>query len=173
MADNADDIRQAIKKSRQEVADTRAAITEKVSVLEGRVQATVDEVKHAFDLHYQVQKRPWQMFGGSLLVGYLLGRRGGISGTTADTISAPSTDAQPRQSVVSEIRNQVHDDLATIKGAVFGAVISTLWALAKQALLSPAQSIDGIVTTPRNRPVDLPQLADRGVTSMTNGKIQK
>jgi hypothetical protein len=39
---------------------------------------TVDGVKHTFDLHYQVKQRPWLMFGGSLLVGYTLGRRGGV-----------------------------------------------------------------------------------------------
>ena len=101
MADKADDIRQEIKKGRQEIADTCSGITEKLAILEDRVQETVDGVKHTFDLHYQVKQRPWLMFGGSLLVGYMLGRRGNVSGTTADTSSEPSTHAQPRQSIVS------------------------------------------------------------------------
>lgn len=141
MADKTDDIRQEIKKGRQDIADTRSAITEKLAILEDRVQETVDAVKHTFDLHYQVKQRPWLMFGGSLLVGYTLGRRGGVSSTTVDKSSEPSSHAQPQQSIVSEVRNQVKNDLATIKGAAFGAVISTLWAMAKQVLLPPARQI--------------------------------
>jgi len=143
MADKADDIRHEIKKGRQDIADTRSAITEKLAILEDRVQETVNGVKHTFDLHYQVKQRPWLMFGGSLLVGYTLGDWGGGSSTIADTSSEPSSHAQPQQSIVSEVRNQVKNDLATIKGAAFGAVISTLWAMAKQVLPLPDRQFDG------------------------------
>ena len=78
MADKADDIQQGIKKGRQDIADTRSAITDKLTVLEDRVQETVNGVKRTFDLHYQVKQRPWLLFGGSLLVGYTLGLRGGV-----------------------------------------------------------------------------------------------
>ena len=97
MADKADDIRHEIKKGRQDIADTRSAITEKLAILEDRVQETVNGVKHTFDLHYQVKQRPWLMFGGSLLVGYTLGDWGGGSSTIADTSSEPSSHAQPQQ----------------------------------------------------------------------------
>jgi len=143
MADKADDIRHEIKKGRQDIADTRSAITEKLAILEDRVQETVNGVKHTFDLHYQVKQRPWLMFGGSLLVGYTLGDWGGGSSTIADTSSEPSSHAQPQQSIVSEVRNQVKNDLAAIKGAAFGAVISTLWAMAKQVLPLPDRQFDG------------------------------
>ena len=83
MADKADDIRQELEKGRQDIVATRSALTEKLVVLGDRVQETVDGVKHTFDLHYQVKQRPWLMFGGSLLVGYALGRRGAPR-TTAD-----------------------------------------------------------------------------------------
>ena len=134
MADKVDDIRQEIKKGRQDIADTRSAMTEKLAILEDRVQETVDGVKHTFDLQYQVKQRPWLMFGGSLLVGYTLARRGEVSITPVRTPSEP-----PQPNIASEVRAQVEDDLATIKGAVFGAVISTLWAMAKQVLLEPAR----------------------------------
>ena len=171
MADKADDIRQEIKKGRQDIADTRSAITEKLAILEDRVQETLDGVKHTFDLHYQVKQRPWLMFGGSLLVGYTLGDWGGGSSTTADTSSEPSAHAQPQQSIVSEVRNQVKNDFATIKGAAFGAVISTLWAMAKQVLLPPARQIDGVITNPAAQPIDSPQqITNRVITSQTNGQ---
>ena len=171
MADKADDIRQEIKKGRQELADTSSAITEKLLILEDRVQETVDAVKHTFDLHYQVKQRPWVMFGGSLLVGYTLGRRGGRSSTTADMSSEPSSRAQPSQSIVSAVRHQVKDDLASVKGAAFGVVISTLWAMAKQVLLPPARQIDGAITKPGAQQMDSPQqITNQVITSKTNGQ---
>jgi hypothetical protein len=152
MADQVDDIRQEINKGRQDIADTRSAITEKLAILEDRVQETVDGVKHSFDLHYQVKQHPWLMFGGSLLVGYVVGHQGGVSRTTAETSSAPTTHAQPQQSIVSEVRHQVQDGLSTIKGAAVGAVISTLWAMARQVLLEPDRQVDGASTKSDARP---------------------
>ena len=172
MADKADDIRQQIKKGRQDIADTRSAITEKLGILEDRVQEAVDGVKHTFDLHYQVKQRPWLMFGGSVLVGYVLGPRGGGSSATSDTPSELFAHAQPQRSIVSEVRNQVKNDLATIKGAAFGAVISTLWAMAKQVLLPPARQIDGAITKPGAHLIDSPQIANRVIASKTNGRSE-
>jgi hypothetical protein len=160
MADKADDLQQAIKKGRLDVAETRSAITEKLEILEDRVQETVETVKHTFDLHYQMKQRPWLMFGGSLVVGFMLGRRGGVSSTTSY--------AQPPQSIVSEVSKQIKGDLAAIKGAAFGAVMSTLWAMAKQVLLPPARQIDGAVTKPGAQPTDSPQQ----ITSKSNGRSE-
>ena len=170
MADKADDIQQEIKKGRQDIADTRSAITDKLVVLEDRVQETVDGVKHTFDLHYQVKQRPWLMFGGSVLVGCALGHRGNVSGTTADTSSELSRRVPPQQSIASDVRNKVQDDVAAIKGAVFGAVISTLWAMAKQVLLEPARKIDGVFVKPTAQPFDSRQITHRAITSKTNGR---
>jgi len=172
MADKADDIRQEIKKGRQDIVDTRSAITEKLGILEDRAQEAVDRVKHAFDLQYQVKQRPWLMFGGAVLVGYMLGPRDRGSGATADTSSEPFAQAQPQRSIVSEVRNQVKNDLATIKGAAFGAVISTLWAMAKQVLLPPDRQFDGVITKPRAQLIDSPQITNRVVTSKTNGRSE-
>ena len=170
MADKADDIRQEIKKGRQDIEDTSSAMTEKLTILEERVQETVETVKHTFDLHYQMKQHPWLMFGGAMLVGYMLGLRSGGSRATADTSSESSSHAQPQQSIVSEVRNQIKGDLATIKGAAFGAVISTLWAMAKQVLLPPARQIDGAITKPGAQPIDSPQITNRVITSKTNGE---
>ena len=143
MADKADDIRQEIRKGRQTIACTRSAITEKLGILENRAQEAVDWLQHTFDLQNQVKQRPWLFFGGAMLVGYVLGPRGGGSSAATDTPSEPFAQAQPQQSIVSEVRNQVKNDLAAIKGAAFGAVISTLWAMAKQVLPLPDRQFDG------------------------------
>lgn len=58
MADKTDTIRQEIKEGRQNIEDTRSAMTEKLAILEDRVQETVDGVKHTFDLHYQNETTP-------------------------------------------------------------------------------------------------------------------
>jgi len=114
MADKADDIRQEIRKGRQDIADSRSAITEKLAILEDRVQETVDGVKHTVDLHYQVKQRPWLMFGGSLLVGYTLGRRGGVSSTTADTSIESSSRSQPQRGTAAD-GNHFKSEIASIK----------------------------------------------------------
>jgi len=171
MADQADDIRQAIKKGRQDIADTRSAIAEKLTVLEDRIQKTVNGVKDAFDPHYQVKQHPWLMFGGSLLVGYTLGHRGNVSGTTADAPSEPATHAPPHQSGESAIRSQVKNDVATIKGAAFGAIISTLWAMTKQMLLPPDRQADDAIINPTAQRLDSSQqISKRVIASQTNGK---
>jgi ElaB/YqjD/DUF883 family membrane-anchored ribosome-binding protein len=105
MARRADDIRKDVKNIRQQIADGLSAMTEKLAIVEGRVQKTVDAVKHTFDLHYQVKQHPWVMFGGALLVGYMLGNRGSGNASSA---------------------------IASIKGAAVGAVISTLGDMVKR-----------------------------------------
>jgi ElaB/YqjD/DUF883 family membrane-anchored ribosome-binding protein len=125
MADKADDVRREIKKGEQDIKDTRSAITEKLALLKEHAQETVDSVKQTFDLRYQVNQRPWLMFGGSLLVGYLLGRRCGVTSKVDNTAS-----------------NSFKGVFTSIRAAAFGAITSSLGAMAKRALLPSA---------PRNR----------------------
>jgi hypothetical protein len=148
MGDKGNDLRREIEKGRQDIADTNTAMREKLAILNDRmqetvetVQETVNTVKHTFDLPYQVRQRPWLMVGGSLLVGYTLGRRGG---SRADSPREPSGRGQHPSRVVP---NQVQEELATIKTAAVGAVMSALWALAKQVLL-PATRPTGVTTGP-------------------------
>ena len=145
MADTPDESRQKIEKGRQDVADTSSAIAEKLAILEHRVQETVDAMKHGVDFHYQVKQRPWLMVGGSLLVGYTLGRRRRRSSTTSDTSRVPSAGAQFAQSVASQATSQVQDHLASFKGAALAAITSTLWAMAKEVLLPAARRVDDVM----------------------------
>lgn len=131
MADKANDIRQEIIRGRQEITDARAAITEKLTTLENRVQGTIDGVKHTFDLRYQFKQRPWFMFGGSVLLGYMAGRQAAVTKKPSESTSS----CPPHHSIGGEIRNQFNADLAAIKGAALGALVSTLWSIAKRVLL--------------------------------------
>jgi hypothetical protein len=85
---------------RQDIEETRSALTEKIETLENQVketvrgatcavetvkqtvedtvegvkdklEGTVETVKETFDLRLQVQRRPWTMFGGSMAAGAL------------------------------------------------------------------------------------------------------
>jgi hypothetical protein len=80
---------------RQQIDQTRSALTEKLETLEtqvrgtvtsakttveetienvkGTVRDTVHTVKQTFDLPYQTERHPWAMFGGSVVAGYLVG----------------------------------------------------------------------------------------------------
>lgn len=171
MADTADEIRQEIDQGRQDIAHTRAAIAETLTILEARVKGTVETVKHTFDLHYQVKQRPWLMFGAALLVGHTLGRLGRGTSTPTD-VPRTSAHPQPQQSIVGDVKAQVRDDLATIKWAARGAVISTLWAMAKQVLLAPPRpQIGGVMTQRGGERVDSAlESTNRGITRTTNGQ---
>lgn len=80
---------------RDQIEETRSALTDKLETLEGQVretvqsaketvedtienvkssvQQTVTSVKRTFDLTYQVDRHPWAMVGGSFLTGLVLG----------------------------------------------------------------------------------------------------
>lgn len=81
---------------REQIDETRSALTDKLETLEEQVretvqsakatvegtlenvkssvQETVQTVKRTFDLPYQVDRHPWAMLGGSFLAGLALGK---------------------------------------------------------------------------------------------------
>lgn len=69
---------QSTRDVQQDRERARAAVSEKIDLLERTVWDTVEDVKNKvkqnFDIRYHVQQRPWQMIGLSIAVGYLLGR---------------------------------------------------------------------------------------------------
>src|SRR4029434_5049593 len=162
MADHTDDSRRKIEKGRQDVADTSSAIAEKLALLEHRVEETVDAVKHGVDFHYQVKQRPWLMVGGSLLVGYALGRRRGRSSTTTDSSRVPSACAQSPQSVATQATSPAQDHLASFKGARVEVVTTPLWAMAKQVLLPAARRVDDVIAEAGAQPVNSPPQIPNG-----------
>jgi hypothetical protein len=137
---------------RQDIENTRAAMTEKLEMLEERARETVEgaksAVQHTVDVHYQVDQHPWKMVGASVLVGYLLGRvtSGGSASSRIDgqrilildtpvvrgTYSTSPKRIEQYTSSRSEVQEpgfsggileQYRDELAIIKGAVVGAVV--------------------------------------------------
>jgi uncharacterized protein YoxC len=123
---------------RQGVAGAQSSVEEIVEHVKGTVGDTVATVQRTFDLPLQVQHHPWPMFGGALLVGYMLGSRGrgrtSATGSTRDTPGfaagptaerateasrsdsppascASSARPQPQQGVVSGILEQLKDEM--------------------------------------------------------------
>lgn len=90
-----DQRRSNVSQDVRNILETRNAISQKIEMLEHRIQETVqgtkttvadmvdrvkdaadefvDRTKQTFDPTYQVQRHPWAMVGGAILVGYILG----------------------------------------------------------------------------------------------------
>jgi hypothetical protein len=96
---------------REQMAETRAALTEKLESLHDRVEGTVvaaqetvqdtlQSVQRTFDLKYQVDQRPWMMMGASVLAGYALGclARVPLIRRAGDSIPPDGADAEGRSS---------------------------------------------------------------------------
>jgi len=119
--------------------ETRAALTHKLEALELRLRESVENVKDAVkrstDVPYQVNKRPWQMFGLSVALGCGLGRL--LSNGRAEVRTGDSrSQARPVSAANGTIRNgDPHaQQLSVIKGATIGAVASILSELARQVV---------------------------------------
>jgi hypothetical protein len=138
-------------------------------------------VQRTFDLYYQVEQHPWLLFGGATVVGYLLGRGG--SGSTsaavstdtrlspASTPAASSSESfvppQPRPETGSGVLEQFKDEIAAIKSAAVGAVVSTLWGVVKQALLPAAPPSTSDMTKGGAQPSESPAQTPTALSSTT------
>ena len=69
---------QDIERNLQDREQTRKALTQKLETLETRMRDNIEKVKQSVrnstDLKYQVGKRPWVMFGLSIVLGSVAGR---------------------------------------------------------------------------------------------------
>ena len=90
----------------QGVAGTQASVEEIVEHVKGTVGDTVATVQRTFDLPLQVEHHPWPMFGGALLVGYMLGSwSGGRTSAAGSTRVTPSLAAGPTAARAADASN--------------------------------------------------------------------
>jgi hypothetical protein len=59
---------------RREIESARAGLVEKISTLETRFGAAIEEIRRLSDVKYQVERRPWLMMGLSAVTGYMVSR---------------------------------------------------------------------------------------------------
>jgi hypothetical protein len=141
--------------------ETRAALTHKLEALELRLRESVESVKEAVkrstDVPYQVNKRPWQMFGLSIAVGCAVGRL--LSNGSAESRPGDSrSKARPVSAETGTIRNgdPYPQQLSVIKGATIGAVATILSELARQVIPTFLAQLENYsqnkpMSEPRNR----------------------
>jgi hypothetical protein len=147
---------------RQGVAGTQASVEEMVKHVKGTVGETVATVKRTFDLPLQTEQHPWPMVGGAVLVGYMLGRWGGghpsAAGPTAERATeasrsgsppasrASSVRPQPQQGIVSgmldQVKDEMQDEISSLKSVAVGAVMNTLREMFKQAMPALAPHLE-------------------------------
>jgi hypothetical protein len=166
------------------VEGAQSSVEDIVENIRGTVGDTVETVKRTLDVPYQVDQHPWLMFGGATLAGYLLGSWGGGStspafstndsessaaGTTADMSAShakhdclPPSDSessvhpQRQQGMGSSILEQLKDEIAIIKVAAVGALISTLREMVKQAVPTLAPHIERARSQRGGQPLESP-----------------
>jgi ElaB/YqjD/DUF883 family membrane-anchored ribosome-binding protein len=68
-----DTVDETVGAVKETVVDAKASVEEFVENVKDTMDDTVTTMKRTFDFQYQVEQRPWLMFGGSIMLGYLLG----------------------------------------------------------------------------------------------------
>ena len=135
--DTADD---KINATRVKLEQASSDLVNKVELLEGRLRETVGKVKRTFDLRYQASQYPWPLFGGSVLLGFIIGRRGAHRSLvdTADRYTREAKSRAPRK--WSGVQDSVTVELAALKGIAVGAIIKTVLGMVREALMRPSRT---------------------------------
>jgi hypothetical protein len=71
-------VSQTVEVVKETVTDAQSTVEDIVENVKDTMDGTLTTVKQSFDLRYQTEQRPWLVFGGAVLVGYLAG--GGLAG---------------------------------------------------------------------------------------------
>ena len=121
------------KQIRETVAGTQSAINHVVT----NVKSTANSVKRTFDVPYQIRRHPWLAFGSAVIVGYLLGGRNGKTGVSKRhgfKYDADSYGNQVHEGLASGVLKQFKGEIGSLRSAAVGAIITTLWEIARQSL---------------------------------------
>ncbi|HWP59428.1 MAG TPA: hypothetical protein VNL14_16160 [Candidatus Acidoferrales bacterium] len=116
---------QDARDARQGREHARAALTQKIEILEQRVRSTVEETRQKLTLAYHVERHPLPMLALSVAGGYLVGRMlaPGRNGGRSDANAAP---VPPRAAG------------PTIRGAAAGVVTSVALQLIREGIAAAA-----------------------------------
>ncbi len=134
------------KQIRETVAGAQSAINN----VKGTILDTADSVKRIFDVPYQTRRHPWLAFGSAVLVGYLLGGRGGKVRVSKRNSFEYGADPYPhlQQGLASGVLNQFKGEIGSLRSAAIGAIITALWEIAKQSLSAPGGQHDSHEVSP-------------------------
>jgi len=138
------------------VENVKEAVEETVTTVKDTVQDTVETVRDSLDVERHVQRRPWLMFGGSVLLGFVAGQllhSGGrrryrprgerpYSGSTpapAMSVSTPAaaaaaSAAPPAEEpgLLSSLAEQFQPEIAKLKGLAIGTALGAVRDIARE-----------------------------------------
>ncbi|HEY7166043.1 MAG TPA: hypothetical protein VIB79_15850 [Candidatus Binatia bacterium] len=124
---------QLINQNLEQREQTRAALAQKLELLQARLENSVEQVKTAVrrttDVKYHVSRHPWLMIGLAILAGRILG---GVVG------------GRPRRHrQVSRQNYATRQQRSVVKGAVIGAITSLTSEFARQAIPTLVRRMEG------------------------------
>jgi ElaB/YqjD/DUF883 family membrane-anchored ribosome-binding protein len=180
------------------VDNVKDAVNETVTSVKDTVQDTVASVRDTFDIERQVQRRPWLMFGGSVVLGYVAGRlllrgttqrRAGpqarldrIVGSQAPAMNgshaaAPLAQTSTQSEAVNEpglfstLVEQFQPEIAKLKGMAIGTALGAVRDLVTHAV--PDQMKDQVTEMVDNVTVKLGGQPVRGPVLDTQALFTK
>jgi ElaB/YqjD/DUF883 family membrane-anchored ribosome-binding protein len=185
-----EEVASKVKGTTETVAETvetvKEAVEGTVNTVKETVESTVETVKETFDVNRQVERHPWMMFGGAVLLGFVGGRLLARSGysltggheapyaptyapTFAPTYREPEPPAPPSPTPAGPgLGGRVFDALKPALGKLGGLAIGATAGLVGQMVRDAApeelrpklnEVIDDITTALGWTPI---HFADRG-----------
>jgi len=172
------EFRGAVEGTTSAVANTVETVQETVENVKESVQETVASVKETLNVRKQVERHPWAMFGGAMLVGCfagsLLGRRSSRKRTETTTVPEGRKEVAPpvgngngrSRKAPPEEEGALQSALKTIKGLAIGTLMGVLRDVLVEAAPTSltsdlANAVDDMTTklggTLRPRPQETPE----------------
>jgi hypothetical protein len=163
----------AVAETVDNVKETVEKASETVGTVTEAVKETVESVGDTFNLWKQAERRPWLVFGGSVLVGFLgaqlVGRSDGEREEEEEAPSpAPRSWSAPQENPAPpprhaeqpepEEKSWFWDELGRFKGLAVGALMGVLRDLSKRVVPEPignrvAEEMDHLTTQLGGEPI--------------------
>jgi len=155
-----------VKDTKESVVETvetvKDAVESTVQNVSDTVQSTVESVKDTFDLSHQMEQRPWMMFGGAVLLGFIGGKlldRLGPPPTTGNGFmpvpyppareTAPAYQSSPTPAgpgVGSKVLESLKPALSKLGGLAIGVTTGVIGEMIRDAAPQPLhQQLDEVV----------------------------
>lgn len=167
----------AVETVQETVANVTESVQETVQTVKDSVKETVANVKDTLDIRKHVERHPWAMFGGAVMLGcfagYLVGRRrkpskpAAVAETPAETPSITRNGSshrngaakkKPEASTSSEESGFLQSGMQALKGMAVGTLMGVLRDVLVDAVpttLAPdlVRVVDDMTTTLGGKPL--------------------
>lgn len=153
-----DSVQGTVASFKDSVTTVKDSVQDTVSAVKDSMQGGVDAVKDMFDLPAHVERYPWMVMGGSVVVGYCLGSL--LSGKKTPEMAQLSSfaetgnvarsqqghngghrgsgrekrKAEPARSAVTGLLDNLGPEISKLKGLALGALMGTVREMIVQAI---------------------------------------